>query len=205
VWKKPRDEAQRLKLRIASIKAFRHFLTKKRPQARLLGKFLEVFLQQSLDQLGKSLKELVETMKLDANIVELDQYRKVFRQNVPFWLRSYFAAFLIRHLNREGRLDQLAKQTTAPQKDRSTSRETLNEPTTLFFGAGRSRRTNRQEIIQILTEKAGVDAKDVGEIKIKENYSFIDVEKKVANSIIEKLDGYALRGRPVKVNFAIKK
>lgn len=159
---------------------------------------------RSIDNLDEFFQNLLQSIKLDSNIAELDQYRKVFRKHVPFWMRSYAAAYLIRQLNREGRLDDTVRTTPAATGNRPQPR-TLAEPVSIFFGAGRSRRTNPREIVKILLEHAGIDRSAIGEIKILDNYSFIDVEKEVAPTVIQKLENFNLRGRPVKVNFAKKK
>ncbi len=162
-------------------------------------------MQRSLDNLGDFFQNLLQAIKQDPNITELDQYRKVFRKHVPFWMRSYVAAYLIRNLNRDGRLDDVLRQTGASGAGNRTAQRPLTDPVSIFFGAGRSRRTNPREIVKILLEHTGIDRSAIGEIKILENYSFIDVEKEAAPTVIQKLENFTLRGRPVKVNFAKKK
>lgn len=157
-----------------------------------------------IDALGEPLKNLMETIKRDPDIQELDQYRKVFRKHIPFWMRAYVAAYLIRQMNREGRLNAPTGGQADPTAPR-TSTKNLKDPVSLFFGAGRSRRINAKEIVRILVEQAGVSRDAIGDIKVLENYSFIDVQKDAAPVVIQKLEGFTLRGRPVKLNYAKKK
>ena len=48
------------------------------------------------EQITAFLKEAVETVKTEEDPDVLNAYRKIFRKNVPFTLRSYIAAYLIK-------------------------------------------------------------------------------------------------------------
>ena len=43
------------------------------------------------------LKNAVERVKNEEDPVELNQYKKLFKKNVPFTLRSYVAAYLAKN------------------------------------------------------------------------------------------------------------
>ena len=47
-------------------------------------------------QLISVLKEVIEAIKTKENPEELNQYRRIFKKNVPLTMRSYVAAYLIK-------------------------------------------------------------------------------------------------------------
>ncbi len=148
-------------------------------------------MEEDGENLGLQLKEIVKKIQTGENIEELDQFRKVFRKNVSFWMRSYVAAYLFRQILRSGGSSPLVKKKI--------------DPVSLFFGAGRSRRVGPRDVVHTLIQTGLALKEDIGEIKILENYSFVDVEKKIAEDLIKALDNSTFRGRPLKVNFAKKK
>lgn len=164
-------------------------------------------MSSSEDRLGEALKALVQAIKMDSDIPSLDHYRRIFRKNVPFFLRAYAAAYLIRHLDRSKKLEEFLNSSlaNANSKVEKEAPRVLKEPLTLFFGAGRSRRVNAREITKLLIQQAGISKEQLGDIKVLDNYSFVDVEKKVAEQVIKKMEGFQLKGRPLKVNYAKKK
>ena len=165
------------------------------------------------DALGSYLQEIVTSIKSDTNIDELDRFRKEFRKNVSFWMRSYVAAYLIRQ-NTKGQLRMPGKpapprpqnnmaSSPAPSAPPTTSRD-LKEPVSLFFGAGRSRRAGPRDVVSTLMQTGLVAKEEIGDIKILENYSFVDVERSKADALIASLESATHRGRPLKVNYAKK-
>ena len=48
------------------------------------------------EQITTFLKEAIEAVKTEEDPDILNAYRKIFRKNVPFTLRSYIAAYLIK-------------------------------------------------------------------------------------------------------------
>jgi len=72
----------------------------------------------------------------------------------------------------------------------------------LFFSVGRSRRVSPREILSLLNTKIALPKDDVGAIRIFDNYSFVQIRETVAETIIETLNGYVFRGRPLTVNYA---
>ena len=51
------------------------------------------------------LKNAVERVKNEEDPVELNQYKKLFKKNVPFTLRSYVAAYLAKNSGFTGYLN----------------------------------------------------------------------------------------------------
>jgi hypothetical protein len=76
---------------------------------------------------------------------------------------------------------------------------------TLFLSIGKNRRVYPRDLVQLLVVSGGVSKTEIGEIKILDNYSFVEVDEKTASSVISRLDGMEYRGRNLTVNFAKKR
>jgi hypothetical protein len=73
---------------------------------------------------------------------------------------------------------------------------------TLFVSVGKNRRVYPKDFVALFAEIDGVDGEHIGQIKILDNYSFVDVDKSVSETIIERYNGYDFRGRKLTVNHA---
>ncbi len=140
-----------------------------------------------LESLKAVVDELQRRLKEDEDPAELGAYRAAFRKLVPFFMRSYVAGYLLRQLASQGRV-----------------KRKLNT-TTLFLSIGKNRRVYPRDLVQLLMAAGGLSKADVGDIKILDNYSFVEVDEKSAASVISRLDGIEYRGRNLTVNFAKKR
>ncbi len=143
------------------------------------------------------LRSMVRRIKEEENPEELNRYRKLFTGNVSIFLRSYVAAYLVKQFFE-----------ISERKGKSGEAGTFSPPgmTTLFFGAGKNRRLQSRDIANLITEKTpDLDPWEIGEIKILDNYSFVDIVNEKAPSVIEAANGATLGGRKILVNYARKK
>jgi RNA recognition motif-containing protein len=104
-------------------------------------------------------------------------------------MRSYLAAYLLKSAN-----------------GGSLSRS--DEPSqmqTIFVSIGKNRKVFPRDLARLFNKALDIDPKEIGNIKVLDNYSFIDIPQEVAPKAIEKLDGIEFRGRNITVNFARKK
>lgn len=131
--------------------------------------------------------ELQRRLKEDEDPAELGEYRKAFKSLVPLFMRSYLAGYLLRQVAAQGRIRR--KMAT----------------TTLFMSIGKNRRVYPRDLVQLLFAAGQVSKADIGDIKILDNYSFVEVEESVASEVIGRLDGLQYRGRHLTVNFAKKR
>ena len=76
---------------------------------------------------------------------------------------------------------------------------------TLFVSVGKNRRVYPKDFVALFAELDGVEGDDIGQIKILDNYSFVEVDERVAEVIIAAYDGYEFRGRKLTVNHARNK
>jgi RNA recognition motif-containing protein len=77
-----------------------------------------------------------------------------------------------------------------------------DEAARIFISAGRSRRVFPREILGLILSRTGLERDDIGFIKIMDNYSFVQIKTEKAENVIEALNGYEYRGRPLTVNYA---
>jgi hypothetical protein len=105
---------------------------------------------------------------------------------VPLSLRSYFMAYLFK--------ESLGKIERKPDAF-----------TTLFISIGKNRRVYPRDLINLFTKNLRLKRSEIGEIKIFDNYSFMDVSLDHASEAITKLSGINFRGRRITVNRARKK
>ncbi|HUV07362.1 MAG TPA: DbpA RNA binding domain-containing protein, partial [Spirochaetia bacterium] len=77
--------------------------------------------------------------------------------------------------------------------------------TTLFVSIGKNRRVYPKDLTELFMNNLNLKRSDIGEIKIFDNYAFVDVSLDYATDAISKLTGTSFRGRRITVNRARKK
>ena len=129
--------------------------------------------------------------EIKANPDNLTEYRKIFKKNVPIFLRSYFAAKLL--LDSEGSFTK------------TTRRAASGNMKTLFVSIGRRRRVHPRDLMKFFQKSLDIKSTEIGSIKVLDNYSFIDLDEKLCNIAVDKMNGMEYRGRKISVDFAKKK
>ncbi|ULQ59077.1 DbpA RNA binding domain-containing protein [Brucepastera parasyntrophica] len=101
-----------------------------------------------------------------------------------------------------------------PAKEKHSADAVKQEPrpvlpedisTTLFISIGRNRRVFPRDILGLILQNVEMNRDNIGDIRILDNYSFVQVLIEDAPKIIEALDNYEYRGRKLAVNFSRKK
>lgn len=167
------------------------------------------------EQLISSLKDLIEAIKTQENPEELNLYRRIFKKAVPLTMRSYVAAYFIKQMgvsgNRIYRRDSRNaigkssfKQNLAARPSRPKVILAEEESTSLFIGVGRKRGIFPKDIITLLIQGAGISREHIGDIRILDNYCFVQVMQDEAETIIEKLNNSYYRGRNLTVSHSRK-
>ena len=169
------------------------------------------------EQITAFLKEAVETVKTEEDPDILNAYRKLFRKNVPLTLRSYIAAYLIKEFealsfsrarpyNRRANT-RFSERPRGYFSDRPPAERPMLDPAesvSIFMSIGRSRRVFPRDIITLLIQNADISRERIGDIRILENYSFVQVMSEDADSIITKLNDFPYRGRNLSVSYSRK-
>ncbi len=214
------------------------------------------------DAILEYLRDAVSRIRSEEDPVELNKYRRLFRRGVPFTLRSYFAAYVLKQLDggsfpgtasRQGRRDRKERparderparegrdsrkggrnESPAPKAERqerargeeakrdrqvegknrqaeprqAESRPSLPDDvsTTLFVSVGRNRRVYPRDLIGLILQATGVERDHIGEIRVLDNYSFVQVMTDDAEKIIAELNETEYRGRKLTVSHSKKR
>ena len=184
---------------------------------------MSIACQGELRQMDKSkirefLDSAVKRIKTAEDPKELNEYRKIFRECVPFSLRSYFAAYMLKS-EMEGGSQENAR---SPSRERYSYSERgpdrrwrqgdaprapiphlpEDEASSIFVGIGRKRKVFPKDIIYLIMQNAEIERSHIGEIKILDNYSFVQVMTADAQKVIDALSGLEYRGKKLTVSFA---
>ena len=136
---------------------------------------------------------MVKSIKEEEDANEMNQFKKLVKRNVPFTMRGYFSAYLFKTLMTNTKASHTPTQNRA-DKDYKT----------LFFNIGRTRGLNPQSLLRFIVASAEIDGSEIGQIKVHDNYSFVDVAEPNVQKVIDSLVGKVYRGRTLAVNFAKK-
>lgn len=163
------------------------------------------------------LATVMDTIKQDGNPEVLNQYRSLFRKQVPFFMRSYVSAYLIqqalessgngrRPYNKARRPHAENRRPTRNENNLDGEQKKQNIPeeesARIFISVGRNRRVFPREILSLILSVTDIQKEDIGLIRILDNYSFVQVRKEWADTIIEALNGKVFKGRTLTVNHA---
>ncbi|HNX73972.1 MAG TPA: DbpA RNA binding domain-containing protein [Spirochaetales bacterium] len=77
--------------------------------------------------------------------------------------------------------------------------------TPLFVSMGKRQRLHPQELRDLISEKTGIKATELGRVHLFDNYSFIDIPEKEAMRVIEAVNGATLGGKVLEVKPARKR
>jgi hypothetical protein len=193
-------------------------------------------------ELRTLISDILARIRTEEDPDTLNAYRSVIRKQVPFFMRSYLAAYLLMKIDlavplrgdtrtRKDRREDGRKRGEAPKprnsegerrtasprhrdEERSSDGERerrVEEPrrsipegeaATLFVSAGRNRRAYARELLALIESECSVSKDDVGELRVLDNFSFVQVRRSVADEVISGLDGKEFRGRPLAVSYA---
>jgi len=142
--------------------------------------------KDQLEALSNKIKEITDAIRSEDNPELLNLYRKTIRKNVPLTLRPYFGAYLLK---------QLFPLSPASEKD------TVN----LFVNIGKTRKVYPKDLSKLFSSLLQINHKELGNIKVMDNYSFIEIPKRYAEKAIQLIDGTDFRGKKITVNYARKR
>ena len=175
-----------------------------------------------------ALDRMVTTVREREDPVELKEYRALFKRHVPFNLRGYLTAYMVKELARAGgrpdrntdarrgeqrrrarregdpdarepRAERSAEPRARPRRETEQAADGLRR---LFVSIGRNRRVQPDDLAELISDSVAVKRSDLGEIKVLEGYSFVEVPEAVAQDTISALSGTSFKGRRITVDFA---
>jgi len=172
---------------------------------------------ESPDTLRERIEDLVREIHDEADPDEMNEYKRFVKKHVSVFSRSYFTAYLVKqyldgNTSRRPRTEDRTKSDDRGGRKKKERRDEApvgnvapEDRQTLFVSVGKNRRVYPKDFVALFAELDGVEGDDIGQIKILDNYSFVEVDQKVADRIIAAYDGYEFRGRKLTVNFARNK
>jgi ATP-dependent RNA helicase DeaD len=151
-------------------------------------KKIELPMEES--QIKDEFERILKTIREQEDPIEMDYYKKLVKKHVPFFMRSYIAAyFMKRHLN---------KGQGSPRRNFRSN----GDMTKLFVSIGKNRKVFPKDLSKLFAHELNMDMKEVGAIKVLDSYSFVDIPSDKGQKAIDKLNGTMFKGRKITVNFA---
>lgn len=168
------------------------------------------------DDLKQLVDDVIRTIHDEADPDEMNAYRRFIKRHVSVFTRGYFTAFLLRELaRRDGIIGETRRRRSKESRQETREENSGEKPAegnvppekrqTLFVSVGKNRRVYPKDFLALFTEIDAVDGEKIGQIKILDNYSFVEVDEEIADAIIQSFDGYEYRGRKLTVNYARNK
>ena len=180
----------------------------------------------NMDSVAAFLQDAVDRVKTQENPDLLTDLKKVFKKNVPFTLRNYVAAYLVKetvkHFHgtyrsrkdfRDNKKNFRERPAREPQNNTAAVNTEERQPrprvqidpelaATIFISIGRNRRIFPRDLVGLLVGGAGLDRERIGDIRVLANYSFVQLFKEDAEKAISVLNGYDYRGRKLAVSYS---
>lgn len=169
-------------------------------------------------EMADRLKAMIRQIHEEEDPDELNQYRRVVNKNVSLFARGYLAAYLLKYSDDAARPRRRPSTGSAkPSRERGRSRDERKKRDSapqeeengafmsIFVSIGRNRRVRSGDLTTLFTSADGIAESDLGQIKVLDNYSFVEVSRDKAAEAIERLNGTEFRGRKLTVNYARKK
>lgn len=185
------------------------------------------------DQFSAMLSEAVQYVKTEEDPILLNEYKKLFKKHVPLTIRTWVAAYFAKAAfngndalfgqngrNRSGRHgNSPVGKNRAASASRGTEKKVQSEESRkprhvkideslasfLYINIGRSRHVYTRDFLHLISLVGGIDRERIGEIRIFENYSFVQLFSEDCEKVIEALNGYEYRGRALSVSYSKKK
>ena len=159
----------------------------------------------------KQLFALVERMvSAEVNNQEIDQYLPPVLETLSTLskeelIRRFVSAEFNRFLDYyRGAQDINVNVKKRPTKADKADHRLAGNTQRFFINVGRLDKLKEGAIVRLVCDNAGISSKKIGRIELKREFSFFDVEKKVAKKVLKALKGATMDGRKIRVTFAEK-
>ncbi|MBN2736428.1 MAG: DEAD/DEAH box helicase [Spirochaetales bacterium] len=147
---------------------------------------------------------ILDRIKNSESIEELETFKKTYKKNVPFFMRSYFTAYILKEILSNKKQPRPRSKSIAPSSP-SFSSSTDSSIVTMFVSIGKNRRVFPKDLMALFMTTLNMKKSDIKDIKVLDSYSFVDIPSHYGKDAISKLSGMDYKGRKINVNFARKK
>jgi ATP-dependent RNA helicase DeaD len=165
--------------------------------------------------LAGALRDILAKVRSEAGSQEMQRYLRLVRRNAPLSMRAYVAAYLLRSMYgahfagapapERGKAAERPRERPAGRPEERPPQEKPAGFTRLFISAGKSRGIFPKDLVAHFTRTLKVERSRLGEIRVLDNYSFLEIDSTLAEKAITALSGSQLKGRQITVNYARKR
>ncbi len=190
---------------------------------------MEKEMELDLEGLAAKIKDMAASVRTDSNPEELDVLRKLIKKNVPFMLRGYFSAYLLRELTKKPQRRERAerapkkefrksekpvqKEQSAAPAEKPQAEQTAPAPKkqpkvlpegakTLYINLGKMGRIYAKDLVELICADTGITKDDIYMVRVHDKYSFVSMSEENCNKAIESLLGKVIKGRTVQINIS---
>lgn len=174
------------------------------------------------DELRERIQSLVSAVRADNNPEELERIKKIIKKNVPFTLRGYFSAYLLRLLaspsSRAKAPVREYREAKKPQQQNATSQQVKEEKSekkpqqriipqdakTLYINLGKIGHVYARDLVSLFANEAGISKDEIYLIRLHDKYSFVTVSEANCAKAIEALQGKSYKNRTIQINISNK-
>lgn len=164
-------------------------------------------------ELKNQIEQILHDIHNEEDPLELNEYKQFYKKHVPIWRRAYFTAYLLKYFSGQGsgggrRSSRRSNRQSSSGSGNGTgsgNSSSNGDTTSVFIGIGKNRRVFPRDLVALFTEVEGITGDDIGQIKILDNYSFMEIKEDRAKTAIDAVNGREFRGRKLNVNYARRK
>ncbi len=160
--------------------------------------------QRKVSQFFKDVKTTLE----EGSFAKQIQWVEDFCQEEDYSLIDICAAIIKSSLGDEEKEE--IKEETSRGRDRNGRggrKKNYNSAnmTRLFLNVGRKQKIQAKDILGSIAGETGVAGKQIGNIDVYDKYTFVDVDKKIAKTIINKMKNRKIKGNKLNIEKANRK
>lgn len=174
------------------------------------------------DELRERIQSLVSAVRDDNNPEELERIKKIIKKNVPFTLRGYFSAYLLKLLaspsSRAKAPVREYREAKKPQQQNATPQQVKEEKSekkpqqriipqdakTLYINLGKIGHVYARDLVSLFANEAGISKDEIYLIRLHDKYSFVTVSEANCAKAIEALQGKSYKNRTIQINISNK-
>jgi hypothetical protein len=149
------------------------------------------------DEFLDFVRTIAGKVKSGEDAEEIIRLKKLFKKNIPFSARTNVGVFIAKqYLERNGGLSS----SHHPFQNMLDSSQSVM----IYIGAGRTRHVFVRDILSLLVTKGGLPRSRIGEIRVLDSYTFVQLHSDDADRVIAKLSGCDFHGRNITVGYSRK-
>ncbi len=152
----------------------------------------EVQMKEKSSISSEYVKTILARIRENSDTEELTEIRKIIRKNVPFLMRGYFTAWLLKKTAETKGMTGFIKKEYAGEEGFRT----------IFINAGKNKGLFVRDVSRLIISSGLAGRADVKHIKVLDNYSFADVPSEKADEIIRNLNNASFKGKKLGASFA---